>query len=201
MTIKLTSRELIATAALALLISQHAFAEKADRDKPINLESDSMVLDDTQKISTYIGHVRITQGTLLITGDKVIIKQDANGDFEHGTAFGNPATFRQKREGFDEYIDGFAQRIEYDAKKDQIQLFTQARVKKGQDEVKGNYISYDSKNEFYQVLGGKEAATEFNPKGRVRAVIQPKKKGAAPAAPAPSIPLKPANSMQNPDGN
>jgi lipopolysaccharide export system protein LptA len=200
MTIKPIRESLVAVAALVLLFSNYAHAEKADRDKPINLESDSMEMDDTHKISTYIGHVRISQGTLLITGDKVIIKQDANGDFEHGTAYGNPATFKQKREGFNEYIEGFAQRIEYDAKNDKLQLFTQARVKRGDDEVKGNYISYDSNTEYYQVLGGKEAATEYNPKGRVHAIIQPKKKNTAPA-PKPPVPLKPADNMRIPDGN
>lgn len=173
-----------------LLAAAPAFAERDDRDKPINLEADTVEVNDATGVSVYSGNVRLTQGTLLMTADKVIVVQDAEG-FSKSTAYGNPTTFRQKREGVDEYIDGAAQRLEFDAKKDLVQLFTQARVRRGQDEVRGSYISYNSATESYRVLGGKEAATETNPKGRVRAVIQPKKRSAAPAAES-GMTLKPA---------
>ncbi len=121
------------------------------------------------------------------------------GGLQHGTAYGNPASFRQKREGLDKYVEGYGQRIEYDGKSDKVELFTQARMKRGQDEVRGNYISYDAKTEFFQVLGGgKEAAAPGKDKGRVRAVIQPKAKpGKGPASPAP-LPLQGAESIAQP---
>lgn len=190
---------------LALLLAAPvAHAEKADRDKPINLESNTATSDDVKKLSVYEGNVILTQGTLEIRGDKLIVQEDAEG-FEHGTVYGNPAKFRQKREGYEEYIEGFALRIEYDAKKDLLQLFTQARMKRNQDEAHGNYISYDGQTEFFQVVGGKDYATPNNPQGRVRTVMQPKKKNpatAAPGAPAPAptttIRLKPAEAIANP---
>jgi len=168
-------------AACLLLAALPAFAEKADRDKPVDLEADTVVMDDVTQISTYTGNVILTQGTLVIRGDKMIVKQGAEG-FEHGTVYGKPASFKQKREGLDEYIEGFGERIEYDALADKAQLFTRARMKRNQDDVRGNYISYDAKTEFFQVIGGgKEAGA---PPGRVHAVIQPKSKPAAnPAAP------------------
>lgn len=172
-----------------------AHAEKADRDKPINLVSNTATVDDVKKVSIYEGNVILTQGTLEIRADKLVVKEDAEG-FQFGTAYGNPASFRQKREGFDEYIEGYAQRIEYDGKKDLVQLFNQARMKRDKDEARGNYISYDGNTEFFQVIGGKEAATPTNPRGRVHTVLQPKKKGAAPA-PSP-IKLKPAEGIANP---
>ena len=56
-------------------------------------------------------------------------------------------------------------------------MFTNARIQRGDDEVRGDYISYDAITEFFQVIGGgKTAATPGNPQGRVRAVIQPKPK-------------------------
>lgn len=183
------------------LVAGYAHAERADRDKPVNLEADTVTMDDAQHLSTYQGRVRLTQGTLTILADKLVVKQDAEG-FQYGTAYGNPASFRQKREGFDEYIEGFAQRIEYDGKQEKVQLFTQARVKRNQDEVRGNYISYDAKTEFYQVIGGKEAATPNNPQGRVRAVIQPKNTSGRPATPpasaAPPANLRPADNIAAP---
>ncbi|MBU1689723.1 MAG: lipopolysaccharide transport periplasmic protein LptA [Gammaproteobacteria bacterium] len=181
--------------ALLLVAAPWAHAEKADRDKPINLEADTATVDDAKKISIYEGNVILTQGTLQIRANKLVVKEDADG-FQLGTAYGNLASFRQKREGYDEYIEGFALRIEYDQRKDLVQLFSQARMKRGLDEAQGNYISYDGKTEFFQVIGGKETATASNPRGRVRTVIQPKQKTAAPDA-KPSV-LKPAESIANP---
>ncbi len=162
-------------ACLLLLACASAQAEKADRDKPVNIEADRLTVDDAKKTSTYEGNVVLSQGTLVIRGDKLMIKQDADG-FDHGTVWGNPASFRQKREGVNEYINGWADRIEYDAKADKAELFDHARLTRGGDEVRGNYISYDAKTDFYRVIGaGKGAAG-----GRVHAVIQPKSKPPAP---------------------
>jgi lipopolysaccharide export system protein LptA len=118
----------------------------------------------------------MTQGTLTLRADRVFVRQDAEG-FNHAIAFGRPVAFKQKREGTDEYIEGFAERMEYDGKQDKVQLFTNAHVKKGIDEVKGDYISYDAVTEYYQVIGGgPDTASPANPRGRVRAVIQPKRR-------------------------
>jgi lipopolysaccharide export system protein LptA len=180
---------------LLLVAAPWAHAEKADKSKPINLEADTATVDDAKKISIYEGNVILTQGTLQIRANKLVVTEDAEG-FQYGTAYGNLASFKQKREGYDEYIEGFGLRIEYDQKKDFVQLFNQASMKRGLDEAHGNYISYDGKTEFFQVIGGKETATVNNPRGRVHTVIQPKQKTAAPAA-QPSA-LKPAENIANP---
>lgn len=189
-------KTLLVSATLLLALAAFAArAEQADREKPINLEADTMDVNDATKLSVYQGNVRLTQGTLLILADKLVVKQDDEG-FSTGTAHGNPASFRQKREASDEYIEGWAQRIEYDGQRDKVQLFVNARVKRGQDEVRGSYIAYDGKTEFFQVKGGKEAVTETNPKGRVRAVIQPKSKS-PPSQPASGgVQLRPAESVK-----
>jgi len=175
-----------------------AHAERADRDKPVNLEADRVTVDDVKQSATFEGNVILTQGTLMIRGDRMVVSQDANG-FKHGAAFGNLASFRQKREGHDEYIEGHAERIEYDSKAETLQMFNRAYLKKNLDDVRGNYISYDAATEFFRVVGGgKQAATPSNPEGRVRAVIQPKSKDKpAAAAPAP-LTLIPAPDVANP---
>ena len=171
-----------------------ARAEKADREKPINLEADRVTVDDIRQISTFEGNVILTQGTLVIRGDRMQVRQDNEG-FKHGTAWGNLAYFRQKREGYDEYIEGWAERIEYDGRADKVQMFNRASMKRGQDEVRGDYISYDANTEFFQVIGGGKAAAAGS-SGRVRAVLQPKSRD-QPAA-APPVPLKPAESIAAP---
>jgi lipopolysaccharide export system protein LptA len=152
-----------------------ARAEKADKDKPVSIEADKLSIDDIKKESVFEGNVVFSQGTLILKADRVIVRQDPQG-FNYGFAFGKPAYFRQKREGFDEYVEGNAERLEYDGKQDKVQLFANAQIRKGLDEVRGDYISYDAVTEFYQVIGaGKPAATPTNPTGRVQVIIQPRK--------------------------
>ena len=180
-----------------LLAALPAQAERADRDKPVNLEADSVTVDEAKQTATFERNVVLTQGTLMIRGDRMIVQQDADG-FKYGVAYGNLAYFRQKREGYDEYIEGYAERIEYDGKAEKLQMFNRAYLKKSNDDVRGNYISYDAASEFFRVIGGgKQAATPSNPEGRVRAVIQPKPK-VKPAAGAPPLTLKPAADVANP---
>ena len=76
------------------------------------------------------GNVTLTQGTLMLKADRIVVKQDAQG-FNYGFAYGKPAYFRQKREGYDEYIEGYSERLEYDGKKDKMQMFTNAEIRKG----------------------------------------------------------------------
>ncbi len=163
-----------------LAYSAHAMAEAADRDKPIDLEADTVKVDDSKQISTYSGNVILTQGTLVIRADKLIVREDQGG-FQHSTSLGNPTTFKQKMEGKNEYMEGSAQRIEYDGRMDKVQLYTKAWVKRGNDIVHGDYIMYDASAEYAEVIGGgSQAATPGTPSGRVRAIIQPKGKKSAP---------------------
>ena len=93
------------------------------------------------------------------------------------------ARFRQKREGKDEYIEGEAERIEYNTNSEIAELFHRAWVKSGEDQVRGDYIWYDAVNEKYLVTAG-EARDPKAPPPRVRAVIQPKNKDTEPERPA-----------------
>lgn len=157
----------------AFLANGPATAEKADRGKPINLEADRMRVDDAQKVSVFEGKVVMTQGTLTIRADKITVRQDKEG-YQYGTATGNLATFRQKRDGAEEYVEGEAEQIEYNGKIDRVEFFRRGRLKREPaDEVRGNYISYDSRTEYFSVTGA-GPAQPGNPGGRVTAVIQPK---------------------------
>lgn len=202
-------------ALLALLLClavQPVQAEKGDREKPINIEADRVQVDDTKQESVFTGNVQITQGTLIIRGERVIVRQDKQG-FSYGIAFAGPraqAYFRQKRDGVDEFVEGWADRLEYDGRKETVQFFTRARLLRGADEVRGDYMVYEMQTEVFRVVGGgKGAATGNNPEGRVRAVIQPKpKEDAEKSTPGtaaektkpvpPSAKLKPSPTIANP---
>jgi lipopolysaccharide export system protein LptA len=151
---------------------QPAFAEKADREKPVHLEADSVTLDDIKKISVFEGHVLLIQGTLTMRADRVEAKQNDDG-LQNVSARGNPVSFRQKRDGVDEYIEGFASQVEYDSVQSLLRLIGDARLRKGGDEIRGSQISYDAKTEFYKVIG-QQGVT--GPSSRVRVIIRPKPK-------------------------
>jgi lipopolysaccharide export system protein LptA len=175
--------------ALLLLWAPACFAERADRDKPIHLEADQVILDDAQHISTFTGNVRLSQGTLLIRGDKIVVKEDKDG-FKHATAYGN-AEFRQKREGLDGYVEGYGEFIEYDARSEILNLQEKARLKRGRDEVSGDNITYNAKNEIFRVNSG-DASPGNALSQRVRAVLQPKaNENAVPPSASDALPVTP----------
>jgi lipopolysaccharide export system protein LptA len=190
---------------LGLLIPMAATAERGDREKPINVESDRVTVDDARQISVFEGNVVLTQGTMVIRGDRMEVRQDKEG-FKHGTVWGKRAYFRQKRDGANDLIEGWAERVEYDSRADKLQLFSRAALKRGDDDVSGDYISYDAATEFFQVIGGGgKAATPNNPAGRVRTVLQPKARAAqasatttAPAPKVPAAPLRAADGIAAP---
>jgi lipopolysaccharide export system protein LptA len=190
----------------ALLLGTPALAERADRDKPITLEADRVTVDDRNKIHTYAGNVTLTQGTMVIRTDRLVVSQDTAGFFK-GVATGGPgglARIRQKREGRDEYMDGEAERIEHDGNSERTQFFNRAYIKSGQDEVRGQYIVYDALSENYTVTSGPDGTVAKPRPGqdtRVRVVIQPRNKDTSgrPEAPRPTEPGASAPDAQPPN--
>jgi len=180
--------------AIIFFYTPTSFAERADRDKPVHLEADQVLIDDAQQVSTFIGNVRLTQGTMLIRGDKIVVKQDKEG-FKHGTAYGSTASFRQKREGLDEYVEGYGERIEYDTRAETVDFYVQARLKRDLDEVRGEHITYSAKTEIFQVNGSGASTKKESPK-RVRAILKPKpKQGAALSSVPDALPITPSDTL------
>lgn len=184
--------------ALCLSITLPASAEKADRNKPMQIEADKASLDDAKKVQILEGDVVITKGTLLLKADRVVITEDQYG-FQKGVAYSGKkglAYFRQKREGRPDYIEGEGERIEYNSNTEIAEFFQRAWIKNGDDEIKGDYIWYDSVSEKYLVTAGTSRDPKA-PQPRVRAILQPKGKDApANAAPrTPPLELKGATSI------
>lgn len=199
MTMRLTTLPLL----LSLLTPLAAQAERADRDKPVNLEADRITVDDANKVHILEGNVVLIKGTLVIRTDKLVVTQDAQG-FQKAVAYGGKdglARFKQKREGKNEYMDGEGERIEHDDRSEITHFIQRAYVKSGQDQVAGQVIVYDARKETYAVTGGKAvpgaAQGGQSGDGRVRAVIQPRS-GTAPAPAEGSNTTAPRSSITLP---
>lgn len=168
----------LAIACLYLLLQTgSAFAERADRDKPVHIEFQSTELGDRDKTTIFKGNVRLTQGSLEISCDRLVIAEDAGG-YYHGVATPKPgelAKFKDKLEGKNEQVYGEAERIEFDTRQDRIRLFERAYVKKGTDEVRGRYIERDGYAETFKATNGPAGtATQGAPQAEV--ILQPRTK-------------------------
>ena len=194
------SRPLVWCLLAALCSATAVHAEKADRDKPMNAEADALRYDDARQTSVFTGNVVITKGTIIIRGSQVEVRQDAQGN-QFGIVNGSPGFFRQKRDNVDEFIEGTAQRIDYDSKADTVRFTGNAVLKRFKgtqlnDETTGNVIVYNNTTDVFTVDGGTANRTAFNPTGRVRAMLTPVPKEGAPA-PAP-VPVPPATLKPSP---
>ncbi len=165
---------------LAMAYAGTTLAEKSDRTRPIQIEADSVRLDDAKKTAVYEGAVVLNQGTLNIRADRIDVRQDDKG-MTVGEAAGKPVYFKQKVEGRNEYLEAEAMRLEYDARTEVIRLLGQASLKQGGDELRGGVIVYDVRTERYQAQG----APGEGQQGRVHAMIRPRSEptDAAPAKP------------------
>ena len=164
---------------LAACLSENIYAQNPDRKQPINIEADTVTVDDRNKVHIFEGSAVLTQGSLVIKGDRLVVTQGADG-FQTGVATAvkpKLATFRQKKTGTtNEYIDGEAERIEYDGRTEKAKLFERAKVVSGKDVVRGPYIEYDSMTENYRVEG---SSTVSKQPGRVHVLISPKEEDGA----------------------
>jgi lipopolysaccharide export system protein LptA len=181
---------LVATlAVVAAALPLAAMAEKADRRKPLEISADrSGTLDYGKQLTVLMGNVVISQGTMAIRAEKVEVRQLPNNN---ATAMatgegGKPASFRQKREGVDEHIEGSADRIEYDSRGDIVRFVGNASVRRTRgnttaDEVSGAVISYDNGKETFNVQGSAVASNtpSATRDGRVRMVITPQPEAAS----------------------
>jgi lipopolysaccharide export system protein LptA len=170
-------------ALLLAFVPVAASAEKADKDKPMHIEADSLVRDELKQISVFSGRAVLTKGTMVLRGGRIEIHEDPDG-YQYGTIFSDGkqrAFYRQKRET-DEYLEGEGLRIEYDGKLDRIKLVDQAEARRYRgvivtDQMTGKLIIYNNLTDVLLIDGQRtEEGGTSSGSGRVRAVLSPRSK-------------------------
>ncbi|MDO5056511.1 MAG: lipopolysaccharide transport periplasmic protein LptA [Lautropia sp.] len=186
----------VAMLAALLLVCPPASAERADRDKPINIESDHLEYNDATKVSTFTGKVVLTKGTIRIQGNRMVLRQ-VGPNAQTVQVNGQQASFRQKRDGMEQYIHGLADQIFYDSRSEKVTLTGRARLHRQNcnqpvDEITGGIIVYNASTETFTVDGQQRGERG----GRVRIIIQPngtqddaQPRNAAPCPPGSPLPL------------
>jgi lipopolysaccharide export system protein LptA len=194
------------TLAVTLAAGSFAWAEKADRSKPMNIEADAMRYDNLKQTSVFTGNVVVTKGTIMIRGDRIEVRQDPEG-YQYGVvtaAPGKRAYYKQKRDaGPDEWVEGEAETIEYDGRADSVRFVGGAVLRRllgavPHDETSGPLIVYDQGRDTFTVNGSaaSNAGAPGKQGGRVRAVLTPKPAPAGEThAPPSGTGLRPATTL------
>ncbi|WP_267225042.1 lipopolysaccharide transport periplasmic protein LptA [Dyella silvae] len=182
---------LLALGLLALLPAL-AFAKKSDREQPMNYDAKyTEAFNAPNTISTLKGNVKVTQGTMVLTGDVAKIYLDADQQIARVVVTGNPAHIQQLDEA-NNLVQGDAQTLDYDNLNGIAVLTTNAVVRQqGRGEFHGDKLTYNTDTSLITGESGGE--------GMVHGVILPKPKpGAAPVKPATPPATTPAG---KPEGN
>ncbi len=191
---------LLATALTILLgaAAWPASAERADRDKPTQIEGDKCVSEELKQLYVCTGKVQLVRGTLRITGERMEVRQDPEG---YRTAIvtaapGQLASYRQRRDttrsGVEEWIEGYAERIEYDERSENLRFIERALWKRleneqPRDEVAGKMIIYNTLNATTNVDGSATPGADR----RARLILAPREQAPAPGTKPAPAPLKP----------
>ncbi len=200
---------LVVLGALAAALVSPVHAEKADRSKPMNIEADAMRYDDLKQTSVFTGRVVATKGTIIVRGARIDVRQDPEG-YQYGVVVAEPgklAYYKQKRDaGPDEWIEGEADRIEYDSRADDVKFIGHAVMRrllgaKVNDETTGALIVYDQGRDTFTVNGSAvppDASVAAGAGGgRVKALLTPRPAAPAPAGtPRPAAPPPPGNGLR-----
>lgn len=162
-------------------------AEKADRDKPMQIEADSMRHDEAKLLTQFTGKVVATKGTLVLRAARMEVQQDSQGR-QVAKLWGAPSErvlFRQKREGLNEFTEGEAEEVTYDNQADVVILTRRAemRILRGTEvanQLQGHSIVFNNITEVITVDGQPSQSAER----RVRATLVPRAKTADTTPPA-----------------
>lgn len=191
---------LLLSLTLFTAFSVSAWAEKADRNKPMNIEANTMRVDDVKQVTNFDGNVVMTKGSILVRAAKIDVLQSADG-YQMAVITGlpdKPAFFRQKREAVDEFIEVQSERIDYDGSADIVKFTGKAQLRRLRgaevaDEISGAVIVYENLTDKFSV-DGSSAIPGGTPGsgGRVRAMLTPKPEATSPATPASTAPAQPS---------
>ncbi|MCU7934601.1 MAG: lipopolysaccharide transport periplasmic protein LptA [Candidatus Thiodiazotropha sp. (ex Dulcina madagascariensis)] len=167
------SRKIISliVSSLMLCLSPQVLALGGDSDQPMQLEADSLSIDEATGVILYEGNVEISQGSLKLWADRLWIHR-RQGKTEKIVCEGEPSRFRRPAEGDAEEIRGEARRMELYAERDEIVLIDEAVLEQGGSRFKSDRIIYNRTNATVRAGASAEG------KQRIQVVIEPERETA-----------------------
>jgi lipopolysaccharide export system protein LptA len=123
-------------------LSTQSHARSGDSRQPLHVEADTAEFNDNTGISVYHGSVRITQGTMVLTGDVVTVTAP-NQHVKKIVSEGQLATFHQLTDD-DEAIDAESEYMEYNAITNKIILLKKATMTQAGHTIASERIEYNT---------------------------------------------------------
>ncbi|WP_136248605.1 lipopolysaccharide transport periplasmic protein LptA [Halomonas borealis] len=160
------------TAALATPTAQ---ALEGDASAPIQVEADRLDLDDRAGTAIYRGDVRIEQGSMQLTGERVEIQRNDAGQLTTATATGQRAYLEQKPAPDQPLVRAWGRTVVYHVAERRIELVDQAELHKGGDTFDGGYLEYFLDRRVVQARSNAQGVSESQ---RVRMTLEPEQQDA-----------------------
>lgn len=152
------------------LFSLPSFALKSDRDQPVHIRATSVEINEKTGVAVYRGNVTLTQGSLRIEADHMRVHtRHRRPETIHAT--GRPVVMRMRLDNHEEELHGRALRLDYHVTRRTVSLYGEVHIRQGGDEFFAEAAHYHLDEERLDAEGGTD--------GRVHAVIQPRREGAA----------------------
>lgn len=167
---KLPAKLLLLT---ALFFSSLVCALSTDKGAPLNIEADQVEMREREGTSIYTGHVKITKGSLKITGSKITIKSK-DGELHLIEIQGTPATFFQLND-LGEEVSAQSHQMEYLANSGLLELKENALLLKNQNRFSSQHIIYDTQKDIVKAGNNNEPSVDNQQPPRVKITINPKK--------------------------
>jgi lipopolysaccharide export system protein LptA len=120
-----------------------ASALDEDQYQPMYVEADAAELDDQQLTSLYLGRVEVTQGSMRIWADEVLIHHKEDRRLRKIIAIGDPVRYRQQLDDDPDEVTGRALRMEYEADRDELVLIDDAVLTQGEDRFASDRIVFN----------------------------------------------------------
>ncbi|MCW8333146.1 lipopolysaccharide transport periplasmic protein LptA [Vibrio sp. SCSIO 43135] len=125
-----------------LLASSNAMALSTDQDQPVYIDSDSQHLDMQSNRVTFLGDVKLKQGSINMNADKVIVIRDPkDGTIQEIEGYGDLATFSQLTDD-GKTLYGEAEELYYKMVDDQLTMIKRAMLSQDDSVIRGSKIRY-----------------------------------------------------------
>ena len=146
---------------IAIVFSTLVNALPEDANQPIEIEADSVIVDEISGFNEFLGDAEVRQGSLLITAELIQVQTNFDG-VETMIAKGTiekPAKYTQSQENQARYIEATADLITYDVNEGMVFLEGNAYLIQGFDSFSGDSLNYDINNDKV-IVKGSEDGTE-----------------------------------------
>lgn len=139
----------------------------SDKEQEIHILAKTASASQKDGVVVYSGDVKLTQGTLEITAEKITLRTNSKQKVETIVAEGSPARYQQQPDEKKAIIHAEALNINYSVSKDELILDKNAFIEQNGATTKASRVEYDINS------GTVKASGQGDQSGRVEFVIPP----------------------------